>query len=315
MKFTILIDILFDLLAKRKLTASYLAEKHGISVRTVYRYIDHMSLTVPVYIKRGRNGGICISDSYKLPVGFMTKEEYESAIEALETMYAQLPQERFLTAKHKLSAQVKSEIRDRALSGEVGTILVDGGTWGDTKSFSDKLRLIEESIKAQEILEIEYRSRAGERTGRKIEPHVLVCKQAVWYVYAFCHKQRAFRLFRLGRVFSVVKTNEHFQKRPFTREDIPLSFWSNETDSVDAVFEISESAFADAQDWLGDEHLRLNGDKWYAEITLPNDDLLVKKILSLGAGVTVLSPKSLREKVAKTAKEIANSYGDVTKNG
>ena len=58
MKFTILIDILFDLLAKRKLTASYLAEKHGISVRTVYRYIDHMSLTVPVYIKRGRNGGI-----------------------------------------------------------------------------------------------------------------------------------------------------------------------------------------------------------------------------------------------------------------
>ena len=77
---------------------------------------------------------------------------------------------------------------------------------------------------------------------------------------------------------------------------------------MDAVFEISESAFADAQDWLGDEHLRLNGDKWYAEITLPNDDLLVKKILSLGAGVTVLSPKSLREKVAKTAKEIANAY-------
>ena len=146
MKFTILIDILFDLLAKRKLTASYLAEKHGISVRTVYRYIDHMSLTVPVYIKRGRNGGICISDSYKLPVGFMTKEEYESAIEALETMYAQLPQERFLTAKHKLSAQVKSENRDRALSGEVGTILVDGGTWGDTKSFSDKLRLMDECI-------------------------------------------------------------------------------------------------------------------------------------------------------------------------
>lgn len=191
MKFTILIDILFDLLAKRKLTASYLAEKHGISVRTVYRYIDHMSLTVPVYIKRGRNGGICISDSYKLPVGFMTKEEYESAIEALETMYAQLPQERFLTAKHKLSAQVKSENRDRALSGEVGTILVDGGTWGDTKSFSDKLRLMEESIKAQEILEIEYRSRAGERTGRKIEPHVLVCKQAIWYVYAFCQDRKS----------------------------------------------------------------------------------------------------------------------------
>ena len=85
MKFTILLEILFDLLAKRKVTASYFTEKHEISVRTVYRYIDQLSLCVPVYIKRGRNGGICISDNYKLPVGFMTKEEYESAIDALET--------------------------------------------------------------------------------------------------------------------------------------------------------------------------------------------------------------------------------------
>ncbi|MBQ8685731.1 MAG: YafY family transcriptional regulator [Clostridia bacterium] len=308
MKFTILLEILFDLLAKRRLTAAYLAEKHGISVRTVYRYIDHMSLTVPVFVKRGRNGGICISDSYKLPVGFMTKEEYESAIEALETMYSQLPQERFLTAKHKLSAQVKAETRDRALSGEVGTILVDGGTWGDTKAFSDKLRLFEESVKERTVLEIEYRSRSGERTGRRIEPHVLVCKQAVWYVYAFCHKQRAFRLFRLGRVFSAVKTEERFQKRPFTREDIPLSFWTNETESVDARLAVSEAAFADAQDWLGDEHLRLHGDTWYADITLPDDDMLVKKILSLGAGVTVLSPASLRKKVARAAAQIANAY-------
>jgi len=72
MKFAILLEILFELLAKRKVTATYLAEKHEISTRTVYRYIDLLSLTVPIYIKRGRNGGICITDNYKLPVGFMT---------------------------------------------------------------------------------------------------------------------------------------------------------------------------------------------------------------------------------------------------
>ena len=79
MKFSILIAILFDLLAKRKVTANDLAEKYEISPRTVYRYIDLMSTTLPVYVKRGRNGGICISDNYKLPMGFMTKEEYEAA--------------------------------------------------------------------------------------------------------------------------------------------------------------------------------------------------------------------------------------------
>ncbi len=307
MKFVILLEILFDLLAKRKLTATYLAEKYEISTRTVYRYIDLLSMSVPIYIKRGRNGGICISDNYKLPVGFMTKEEYESAIEALTTMYSQLPEERFLAAKRKLSAQVKLESRELTLSGEIGTILVDSGTWGDTRTFSDKLRLVEECIRDKFLLEIDYHSRAGEKTTRKIEPHVLVFKQSVWYVYAFCHKQRAFRLFRLGRIFSAVKREERFQKRPFARKDIPLNYWTNEK-SIDAHFEIAPSSFADAQDWLGVENMRLIGNKWSAEVTLPDDETLVRKIVSLGAGFKVLSPASLQERVAALAQEIAALY-------
>ncbi len=307
MKFTIMLAILFDLLAKRKVTAIYLAEKHEISPRTVYRYIDLLSLNVPIHVKRGRNGGICISDSYKLPMGFMTIEEYDAAIEALAAMYTQLPEERFLQAKRKLSAQVKAEARDLTLSGDVGNILVDGGSWGDTRTFSEKVRLFEECIRDLIVLEIEYNARTGEKTSRKIEPHVLVFKQNVWYVYAFCYKQRDFRLFRLGRISSALKTEEHFTKRPFKREDIPLNYWKNDK-TVDARFEISESAFADAQDWLGVENLQLKNGKWFADVTLPDDEALVRKIVGLGSGMKVLSPAELRSRVALAASEIAKLY-------
>lgn len=307
MKFSILIAILFDLLAKRKVTANDLAEKYEISPRTVYRYIDLMSTTLPVYVKRGRNGGICISDNYKLPMGFMTKDEYEAAIEALSAMYSQLPQERFLDAKRKLSAQLKSEIRDLTLSGEIGNILVDGGTWGDTHNFSEKMRLVEEALRDRIVLEIEYQSRLGEKTQRKIEPHVLVFKQNVWYVFAFCHKQRAFRLFRLGRIFAALKTNETFVKRPFAREDVPLNYWTNEK-VITANFEITESAFVSAQDWLGVENLQYKNGKWQAEVTLPDDETLVQKIVSLGAGIKVLAPTELCERVAKHAETICALY-------
>lgn len=308
MKFSILLDILFDLLIKRKATAPYFAEKHGISVRTVYRYIDLLSITVPVYVKRGRDGGICISDSYKLPVGFMTKEEYDAAIESLTAMYAQLPQERFLSAMRKLSAQMKTEARELSLSGDIGTILVDGGTWGDTRSFSERLRLAEECIQSRTVLEIEYHARTGEKTQRKIEPHVLVYKQSVWYLYAFCHEQRAFRLFRLGRIFSAVKTEESFTRREVKREEIPLQFWTSEAQSVEATFAFSKDVLVSAQDWLGVENLRKNGDEWTACVSLPFDDNLIRQILALGAGVKVLSPVSLRERVKNTAQKILKTY-------
>lgn len=192
MKYEILTDILFELLSKRKVTARYLAEKHATSERTIYRYLDILAVSVPLQIQRGRNGGVFISDSYKLPVNFMTKEEYGAAIEALGAMYSQLPEERFLAARRKLSAQAKSESRDLTLSGTVGTILVDSGTWGDTRSFSEKLRLFEGCIRDCAVLEVDYNSRMGEHTHRRIEPHVLVFKQSVWYVYAFCRKSAPF---------------------------------------------------------------------------------------------------------------------------
>lgn len=308
MKFVILLDILFDLLLKRKITATEIAQRHEISVRTVYRYIDLLSLSVPVYVKQGRNGGIYISDTYKLPMGFMTKEEYDSAMEALSAMYSQLPEERFLQAKRKLSAQVKAEIRDMALSGDVGNILIDGGSWGDTRSFSEKLKLFENCIKNRNVMEIVYHSRIGKRTTRKIEPHVLIFKQSIWYVYAFCHKQRAFRLFRIGRTVSCIQTEEFFQKRPFLREDIPLSYWTSETPSIEAKFEIDDGAFADAQDWLGSENFCKENGVWYASVTLPDDEALVRKILGLGTGIKVLSPLHLKQRVAESAKKIALSY-------
>ncbi len=309
MKFSILLEMVFDLLSKRKVTAAYFAEKFEISIRTVYRYVDDLSLAgVPIQVLRGRDGGICISDSYKLPKGFMTKEEYESAIEALQMMYAQLPEERFLDAKRKLSAQVKSEVRDFSLSADVGSILVDGGTWGDSGIFAEKLRLFEECIKERISVEIEYHSREGEYTQRRIEPHVLVCKQSVWYLYAFCHKQRDFRLFRIGRIRSSVKTEEHFTRRAFTREDIPLHFSTMDAPTIDVRFRIAEKGFADAQDWLGSENLRFQNGVWYAEVSLPDDDYLVRKIMSMGETVQVLYPRSLRERVAQAAIEISKVY-------
>ena len=109
MKFEILLSILFELLAKQHVTAGYFAKKHKLSNRTIHRYVDILSLTVPVEILRGRNGGIRIREEYTLPMGFMTEQEYTAAIEGLQIAYEQTKETRFLAAILKLTAQKNAE--------------------------------------------------------------------------------------------------------------------------------------------------------------------------------------------------------------
>lgn len=306
MKFQVMTGILFTLLAKRKVSAGELAARYDCSVRTIYRYIDEMSIAgIPIEVARGSNGGIYISDAFKLPKGLMTKEEYGKAIDAMLAMNEQISDPALQSAIEKLSAQVKSEKLDLTLSGN---LLVDSGAWGDEHRFSEKLALTERAVEEREALEIDYISREGERTQRKILPHLLVYKQNIWYVYAYCTVRKAFRLFKLGRMRSILATGETFERIPFKREDVPLNFWHDEESSVFALFEISPEALPFAEEWLGIENVTRRGDKYFAEATLPNDESLLGKILSAGAGFKVLSPASLAERVKDAAKNIAAQY-------
>lgn len=304
MKFSVLLDILIELLTKRRVTASYLSEKYELSPRTIYRYVSILSETVPLHIKHGRGGGICLSDSYTLPVGFLKEEEYEAAIEALSASYARSPETRFLEAKRKLSAQVKTESRERAIYTETDEVLIDENASLFPRSTVEKLRLIGACIRSMHVMEIEYVERNKKNTHR-IEPHALILEENSVSVYAFCYTKRAFHLFRLGRIFSAVKTEEAFRKRPFERAEIPLSPLQK---TVNVRLEIEETALERARDWLGVENVRMRTGKWFANASFLGHEELAYKLLSFGAGIKVLSPTSLKNRVAALAEEIVKSY-------
>ena len=307
MKYSILINILFDLLSKRRVTAPYLSERYEISTRTVYRYVEILSAHLPVQVKRGRDGGICVPDNYKLPIGFLTEREYETTTEALALAYSRDPDERYLEAKRKLSAEKKSETRPLYMFAELGALLLNGEPFGDTRTQTDKLRLIEFCIERNLIMDIEYLSEKGERESQKIEPHLIAFDREKLYVYAFCHLEREFRLLSIGRIVSASKTKGYFRRRPFKNEDVPLSLHER-VETVDVCFEVQKSAVERVVDWLGAETVRKQGNKYYAEATLPVSEPLVRRILSFGTGIKLLSPENLREQIKNYAVSIARLY-------
>ena len=305
MKYEIMIDILFTLLSKRKTSASELAKKYEVSVRSIYRYVDEMTVAgIPIDVTRGAAGGIGIPDSFKLPRGLLSRDEYAHTVEAILTMIEQTHDSVLESAYGKLTAQMKAEKFDTALSGN---ILVDSGTWGDERKFSDKLTLLEQAIEGREALEIEYFDRAGEVTRRVIHPHLLIYKQNIWYVWAHCMLRGEFRTFRVGRMRTITRTGATFERKPFSREDIPLNFWRNEK-VAEVKLRISPEKLPYAEDWLGVDNIYKKDGEYFAELVLPDDGALVGNILSAGAGLTVLSPRSLAERIKKEAEKISASY-------
>ncbi len=309
MKYEIMIKILFELLAKKCVSAGDLAEKYEISRRTVYRYIECLEAAgVPLYTRRGKDGGFSIVDTYKLSACFMTKTEFETVISTLITFNKQVPSSILDGAIKKLQATVKNDAYGFEIKS--GNLFIDGGPWGDTVSYKSKIKAISEAIEKEVCLEIKYHDRGGEKTTRIIEPHSLVLKQGLWYVYAFCRLRQEFRLFKTGRIEYANVTKQTFKRREIGF-NLSFSAWYETVDTLDVVMEVDKSIVSDIEEWLGIENVFLNASgKITAAAKLPFDSGLVSKILSFGGKLKVVKPSSLKEQLINSAKEIIKNYSD-----
>lgn len=304
MKCEILFELFFLLLRERKSTARALASRFDISERSVYRYLEELTVAgIPIDTQKGRHGGVQIADTFRLPVNFFTKDEYAAAEEALSAMYEQIPDRRFLSVLEKLRAQSKRDRTDLTVSGN---ILIDASSWGDAYTFTDTLRVVEDAVNNCDCLKITYLSGAGETTERVIEPLVLVFKQNIWYVHSYCHKQQDFRLFRIGRIRKASRTGEHFPRRTVNREDINLKFWHDTRSLLAVRLEFDDSALTDLEEWLGVSCIR--EEEHIAQAFLPDSPVLVKKLMSFGSHIRVLAPQSLIEQLKQEAERIQALY-------
>lgn len=305
MKYQIMIKILMALLSKRKITAREIADKYEISVRSVYRYVEELNVSgIPVDVMRGRYGGITIADTFKLPAGYFTREEYASATDALRTFIAQVDDEAAKSALEKLERRQKSDQRELSVCGN---IIVDGSSWGDAGKFADTMKVCERAVNESLSLDIDYISADGEHSKRIIDPHVLILKQNVWYVYAFCHTKQDFRTFKIGRIKQARFTGRGFIKQQITKDEIPLNFYYSGEELVDVVLEIKKDALSDAEEWLGIDCIEPRGNALIASASLPDDNALISKILSFGGSVKVLSPEALKSKVKSAALAVCES--------
>lgn len=303
MKYEIMTGMLFDLLSKKSVKATYFASKYEVTTRTVYRYIDELSLAgVPIESTRGANGGFKIMDGFKLSASYLTEKEFEVVINSLSAINNEVHGEVLSSAISKLKATKRGV---SAVNVKTGNLVIDAGAWCDSAGYKDKLSLINGAIDDNKVINFTYHDRNGSQSSRFAEPHTILFKEGTWYVYAFCRLREEFRFFKVGRMTEIKATSEVFMRKDLPSL-LPFDNWYESSSLIDVKLKVEDHSLFAVEEWLGVENIYKENDVFYAKASLPDEDSLVGKILSLGVGVKVIAPETLKNKIKKAVKDIYN---------
>ncbi len=301
MKLNRLLEITTILLNKKTVTASELAERFGVSTRTIYRDIDVLSSSgVPVYSSQGTGGGISILEDYTVNRTTLSNSERDSVLVALQTLKSTRYPELDLVLE-KLGSIFKNNAED--------WISIDFSPWGSNPNSYNKFNDIKAAILRCHVIEADYVNALNEKSRRRIEPLRLIFKSQAWYLWGYCLNKREFRMFRISRFKNVSVTDEGFdRKRVRTTEQKPQRIEECRPE-VHLVLEFTKDALHRLYDDYDDEQLvMLENGSFRLEMYLPEDEWVYGYILSFGVNVRVIEPAYIRDIIRERAEKVAGFY-------
>lgn len=211
--------ILTQLQTKRLVTATALAKKFGVNVRTIYRDIRALEQSgVPILTEEGK--GYSLMEGYRLPPVTFTESEANALITA-EKFVLKNKDASFVKEYTEAIGKIKSVLRNSTkentelLSSRIA--ISQNNTHDRTSNYLASLQLALTSFSA---IEIAYQKPdTNETTTRIIEPFALLSTQENWLLVAWCRLRKGFRLFRLDRIRKLEIRNEKFEPHKITLQE------------------------------------------------------------------------------------------------
>ena len=210
--------ILTQLQSKRLLTAREIAEKHHVSIRTIYRDIRTLENSgIPIVTEEGK--GYSLMQGFNLPPVMFTEKEANSLITA-EQLILKNKDKSLIEEYQNAVAKIKALLRHS--QKEKIEYLSDRIYFRDNlenQKTSNYLMTIQSAIANSNLIAIEYNSLQGEFTKRTIEPFALYSTQDNWLLIAVCQLKNDFRAFRLDRIERLIVQNQQFEPQKISLQE------------------------------------------------------------------------------------------------
>lgn len=210
--------ILTQLQTKRLLTATELADKFSVSIRTIYRDIKALEQAgVPILTDEGK--GYSLMEHYRIPPIMFTENQANALILAeqlvLKNKDASFVKD-YSEAIDKIKAVLKHSVKDKA-NFLAGRTRFDQNLYRERNSNS--LSELQFALTNFFLTRIEYTNEAGRTTSRIVEPFALLSTQENWLLVAWCRLRKGFRYFRLDRIKHLELLSEKFVPHKMTLQE------------------------------------------------------------------------------------------------
>ena len=299
MKTDRLFQILYILLEKSSVTAPELATLLEVSVRTIYRDVEVLSMTgVPIYATQGKGGGISLMSGYTFDKALLSDEEQNQVLFALQSL--QVADQHLDGLLEKLGTAFQKQ--------STKWIEVDFSRWGRGSVDRKRFELLKTAILQKRVVNILYYGVSGSPSRRTIKPFKLVFKDKNWYLQAFCLKAGDFRLFKVSRISEQELTEMHFNET--FAEAPPLEkARSSEASTVTLTLRFSPTlAFRVFDEFEPGDVIRQPDGSLVVTEVYPYDAWVINYLLSFGTGLEILDPPEMQSQVAAYVKELSQYY-------
>ncbi|MFF9606741.1 helix-turn-helix transcriptional regulator [Streptomyces sp. NPDC014684] len=303
-----LLRLLSLLQAHREWSGAELADRLGVTPRTVRRDVDRLrELGYPVNASPGTGGGYQLGAGAELPPLLLDDDEAVAVAVGLRTVAGQGIEgigETSVRALAKLEQVLPSRLRRRV--GALNAFTVPMLRGGPPASPVDPALLTEIAhlCRDAERLRFEYRTHDGAAGRRTVEPHRLVCTERRWYLVAWDVDRSDWRTFRVDRITPRPPHGPRFTPREPPADD--LAGYVSEGVSTRAYAERSAVRLLvplhEAAERISPSAGTLEADGPDACVLrsgAPSLDVMVIHIMMTGFPFEVLEPAELTESVRR----------------
>ncbi|MFF4570228.1 helix-turn-helix transcriptional regulator [Streptomyces sp. NPDC001410] len=219
-----LLRLLSLLQAHREWSGAELAERLGVTSRTVRRDVDRLrELGYPVNASPGTGGGYQLGVGAELPPLLLDDDEAVAVAVGLRTAAGQGIEgigETSVRALAKLEQVLPDRLRRRVGALNAFTVPMLRGGPPSTPVDPAVLTELAHLCRDAERLRFEYLSHEGTASRRTVEPHRLVCTERRWYLVAWDVDRADWRTFRVDRITPKPPHGPRFDPREPPAEDL-----------------------------------------------------------------------------------------------